>query len=311
MRTSPPTRSCLDVVARQPNWCPCLQARLPGRRGARAGLGRHRRGRAAPGLPAPGQGCRRRDVVVLDADVTGIERVGAPLGGADDPAGPSTSRPSSSTPPVPGATRWRGWPARGRSACGRCAAPRCWWTRRAASPAPHWPAAISIDETFYFKPDAGRLLLSPADEEPSPPCDAQPEDLEVAIAVDRFETGQRRPGRQGLASLGRPARVQRGPHAGGRFRPGRRGLLLARRPGRLRHPERRGARAGSTAALASGDGVPAGSSRPRASMPATWPARASDPCSPRFSTHFQPIHATPMRHLSTLAALVAAIALAL
>ena len=51
-----------------------------------------------------------------------------------------------------------------------------------------WPAAIAIDENFYFKPDAGRLLLSPADEEPSAPCDAQPEDLEVAIAVDRFET---------------------------------------------------------------------------------------------------------------------------
>ncbi len=51
----------------------------------------------------------------------------------------------------------------------------------------NWPAAIAIDETFYFKPDAGRLLLSPADEEPSVPCDAQPEDLEVAIAVDRFE----------------------------------------------------------------------------------------------------------------------------
>ena len=50
-----------------------------------------------------------------------------------------------------------------------------------------WPAAIAIDESFYFKPDAGRLLLSPADEEPSPPCDAQPEDLDVAIAVDRFE----------------------------------------------------------------------------------------------------------------------------
>lgn len=50
-----------------------------------------------------------------------------------------------------------------------------------------WPAAIAIDESFYFKPDGGRLLLSPADEEPSAPCDAQPEDLEVAIAVDRFE----------------------------------------------------------------------------------------------------------------------------
>lgn len=50
-----------------------------------------------------------------------------------------------------------------------------------------WPAAIDIDETFYFKPDAGMLLLSPADETPSPPCDAQPEELDVAIAVDRFE----------------------------------------------------------------------------------------------------------------------------
>lgn len=51
----------------------------------------------------------------------------------------------------------------------------------------HWPAAIDIDEQFYFKPDAGLLLLSLADEHPSPPCDAQPEDLDVAIAVDRFE----------------------------------------------------------------------------------------------------------------------------
>jgi D-arginine dehydrogenase len=50
-----------------------------------------------------------------------------------------------------------------------------------------WPAAIDIGEGFYFKPDAGLLLLSPADETPSPACDAQPEDIDVAIAVDRFE----------------------------------------------------------------------------------------------------------------------------
>ena len=56
-----------------------------------------------------------------------------------------------------------------------------------------WPAVITIDESHYFKPDAGLLLISPADETPSPPCDAQPEELDVAIAVDRFETltGQR------------------------------------------------------------------------------------------------------------------------
>jgi len=50
-----------------------------------------------------------------------------------------------------------------------------------------WPATIEIAETFYFKPDAGRLLLCPADETPSPPCDAQPEEIDVALAVDHFE----------------------------------------------------------------------------------------------------------------------------
>jgi D-arginine dehydrogenase len=55
-----------------------------------------------------------------------------------------------------------------------------------------WPAVVTIDESHYFKPDAGLLLISPADETPSPPCDAQPEEWDVAVAVDRFEalTGQ-------------------------------------------------------------------------------------------------------------------------
>jgi D-arginine dehydrogenase len=51
-----------------------------------------------------------------------------------------------------------------------------------------WPLTIDADETFYFKPDAGRLLLTPADETPSPPCDAQPEELDIALAIDRFES---------------------------------------------------------------------------------------------------------------------------
>jgi D-arginine dehydrogenase len=50
-----------------------------------------------------------------------------------------------------------------------------------------WPAVIDTDEQFYFKPDAGKLLLSPADETPSHPGDAYPEDLDVAIAVDRVQ----------------------------------------------------------------------------------------------------------------------------
>ena len=51
-----------------------------------------------------------------------------------------------------------------------------------------WPLTIDIDETVYFKPDAGQLLLSPANEDPMAPCDVVPEELDVAMAVDRFET---------------------------------------------------------------------------------------------------------------------------
>ena len=51
-----------------------------------------------------------------------------------------------------------------------------------------WPAVVGIEEDFYFKPDAGLIIGSPADETPSPPTDAQPEELDVAVAVDRIET---------------------------------------------------------------------------------------------------------------------------
>ncbi len=51
-----------------------------------------------------------------------------------------------------------------------------------------WPLTVDIDETFYFKPDAGKILASPADETPSPACDAQPEEIDVAIAIDRLQT---------------------------------------------------------------------------------------------------------------------------
>jgi D-arginine dehydrogenase len=50
-----------------------------------------------------------------------------------------------------------------------------------------WPLAIDVDEQLYFKPESGRLLASPADETPTPPCDAQPEELDVALLVDRLE----------------------------------------------------------------------------------------------------------------------------
>jgi D-arginine dehydrogenase len=50
------------------------------------------------------------------------------------------------------------------------------------------PLVLDIAGRFYFKPEAGRLWLSPHDETPSTPCDAAPEELAVAEAIARFET---------------------------------------------------------------------------------------------------------------------------
>lgn len=51
-----------------------------------------------------------------------------------------------------------------------------------------WPMAVDIEEQFYMKPDAGRLLVSPADETPSDPCDTQPEEIDIALCIERIET---------------------------------------------------------------------------------------------------------------------------
>ena len=52
----------------------------------------------------------------------------------------------------------------------------------------NWVCISDIAEDFYIKPDAGKLLGSPADETPVPPQDVQPEELDIAIAVDRIQT---------------------------------------------------------------------------------------------------------------------------
>lgn len=49
------------------------------------------------------------------------------------------------------------------------------------------PLIIDADEEFYLKPDAGKLLVSPANEDPEPPCDAQPDEMDIAICIDRIE----------------------------------------------------------------------------------------------------------------------------
>lgn len=50
-----------------------------------------------------------------------------------------------------------------------------------------WPAVANLPETFYVKPDAGKLLCSPADETPDRPSDAQPDEMDVAVCVERVQ----------------------------------------------------------------------------------------------------------------------------
>jgi D-arginine dehydrogenase len=51
----------------------------------------------------------------------------------------------------------------------------------------HWPLVAAADHSFYFKPDAGRLLGSPANEDETDPQDVQPEELDIATAMYRIE----------------------------------------------------------------------------------------------------------------------------
>jgi len=50
-----------------------------------------------------------------------------------------------------------------------------------------WPAVDDVGNDHYIKPDGGRLMASPGDATPSPPCDAQPEEIDVALLVDWLE----------------------------------------------------------------------------------------------------------------------------
>ncbi len=50
-----------------------------------------------------------------------------------------------------------------------------------------WPLFGSISETWYAKPDAGKLMVSPADEDPVDPHDAWPDDMVLAEGLDRYE----------------------------------------------------------------------------------------------------------------------------
>lgn len=56
-----------------------------------------------------------------------------------------------------------------------------------ASVSPGLPLTLDLAERFYFKPQSGHVLVSPADETPTEACDVQPEEEDIAMAAHRVE----------------------------------------------------------------------------------------------------------------------------
>ena len=54
--------------------------------------------------------------------------------------------------------------------------------------AENWPMLIDIDESWYARPEARtRLMVSPADQTPSYAHDIQPDEIDIAIGIDRMQ----------------------------------------------------------------------------------------------------------------------------
>lgn len=51
----------------------------------------------------------------------------------------------------------------------------------------HWPAVAGVDESWYFKPDGGQLLGSPANADDTVPHDVAPEEIDIATGIHRIE----------------------------------------------------------------------------------------------------------------------------
>ncbi len=51
----------------------------------------------------------------------------------------------------------------------------------------HWPLVASASESWYAKPEAGLIMVSPADEDPVDPHDAYVDDMVLAEGLYRFE----------------------------------------------------------------------------------------------------------------------------
>ncbi|MFD2174412.1 NAD(P)/FAD-dependent oxidoreductase [Rhodobacter lacus] len=63
-----------------------------------------------------------------------------------------------------------------------------------------WPMVIGGAEDWYMKPDAGALIVSPAEEDPMPPHDAFADDMVLAEGLARYEAAVTEPVTRLLAS---------------------------------------------------------------------------------------------------------------
>jgi len=54
-----------------------------------------------------------------------------------------------------------------------------------------WPIVMDVSENYYFKPEGGKILMTPGDATLSPPCDAQPEEIDIAWAAHYLEQATR------------------------------------------------------------------------------------------------------------------------
>ena len=219
-------------AARRCAMVPVLRPELRARRRLRTGRGRHGRARHPPGLPARHAARRRPLVVRCRGDAHRAQRRRWEV------------RPAATLRSAGRAQRRGRVGRRGRAMAGvRPSASSRGGARPSSSRRPDGSDAsalalvIGADEDWYFKPDAGMLLGSPANADPVEPQDVQPEELDIAIAIHRIEDATTLTHPPAHAHLGRPALLR------GRWRPGRRlrprcaGLLLGGGAGRLRHPD--------------------------------------------------------------------------
>ena len=103
------------------------------------------------------------------------------------------------------------------------------------------PFVTDLHESFYFKGEGDNSVwVCPLDETPVDPCDAAPEEIDVAIAIDRFEKAVDWPVEAverkwaGLRTFAPDRRHEV------RLRSDQAGLLLVRRAGRHGNPDRAG-----------------------------------------------------------------------